>query len=936
MSIVSKDKSISKDVVYEFVVTKNDHQLLTRRDYSKWAGCRLFKGDDVSDCKLYVHFQVWHLFKAQPQQPEMYTLELGRQLSDSICNALWDFNLEFKVLKFNIPNNGDIKFLVGRDPDKPLDLSKGSIFRQVMAEAESSLQLAEEVDDRIQFNNETTDTEQSESVSDVDEQQQQQGTSLDGEHLHSIVKPWLDFGHTIQAPSLSKHTFSFVLKNSIAPILKEFRAFVDMFSWQMHTQTLTTTDKAADVNTTDWSRPMFIVLRHANLWNAKYLHGTPNSFTNVYCQLSNAEAFNRKQEVQMLTFEPTFLLYKMRHESASNFVSDLRNVDLDTVKCLAPRQKFMMLYVAEHEVTLYLYNWENSSSMIVYLANLVLWHNARSLLLQSLVLQKAGIFHNLPFKRTTYEALLKLTNINAQSMPQLIQLFKDKAFFATNNIFGIAQLLLKYNNPGEADRKYQEELKMDNGNATAATSNNGNSSTTTSAGDGRRNLASTAGAAAASSTAAPYKRHASSNSFIFDSKIYSLVFSPFCERLARGNNYFECFDAQFNSSVIDYYKDLDYLAKVWQKHGSKMNLQVMNRITKHVMKYGRLNHYCLTPFLFNPRWRYTISRIRNHSLMNVSRGRHASNIYPLQQRTLDIGGGGNDLNDVRARNRRKSGPPNIQDLSNLARTGLDEKLDIAMCSNYIKEYVQYLQSLGFSSIKSQRGKSLIFKEDETAADFDSNRKMEKFKLQTKLAFQNEFEKIFLVKTLQAGFFLFEIGFSEPYVYSYLYAFDSKRIDTFSSSRTHLTEASVVNFLDELESIKVRIHLHSFTYDYHLRRMHTHLSETQTLFYQGYHLVLFLEDFIRYYQKAPNYARSSIYADCLQFKCSMTSDQVYNYLTVHAKDYGMKVFQMDSPLSILDQSNEPVSWSLGFGVVVFTFSNFDHHPPNRIANISWSS
>jgi len=66
-------------------------------------------------------------------------------------------------------------------------------------------------------------------------------------------------------------------------------------------------------------------------------------------------------------------------------------------------------------------------------------------------------------------------------------------------------------------------------------------------------------------------------------------------------------------------------------------------------------------------------------------------------------------------------------------------------------------------------------------------------------------------------------------------------------------------MDELDKIKVTMHLHSFTYDYHLRTIHSYISGRQLIFRQGYHLTSFLDDFIKYYQKAPNYARNYVYA-----------------------------------------------------------------------------
>ena len=51
-----------------------------------------------------------------------------------------------------------------------------------------------------------------------------------------------------------------------------------------------------------------------------------------------------------------------------------------------------------------------------------------------------------------------------------------------------------------------------------------------------------------------------------------------------------------------------------------------------------------------------------------------------------------------------------------------------------------------------------------------------------------------------------------------------------------------------------IHLHSFTYDYHLRTIHNHIALKPSNLRKGFHIVSFLDDFMKYYSKGPNFAR----------------------------------------------------------------------------------
>lgn len=50
------------------------------------------------------------------------------------------------------------------------------------------------------------------------------------------------------------------------------------------------------------------------------------------------------------------------------------------------------------------------------------------------------------------------------------------------------------------------------------------------------------------------------------------------------------------------------------------------------------------------------------------------------------------------------------------------------------------------------------------------------------------------------------------------------------------------------SFQVLLHLHSFTYDFHLRSLNSFVSGRQFLLKPAFHLVSFLDDFSKYYNK----------------------------------------------------------------------------------------
>ncbi len=258
---------------------------------------------------------------------------------------------------------------------------------------------------------------------------------------------------------------------------------------------------------------------------------------------------------------------------------------------------------------------------------------------------------------------------------------------------------------------------------------------------------------------------------------------------------------------------------MWQLHGSKLSIATMERITNYTKKYGRLSHFCLTPFLFSHKWRYSMAMIRDHTLPLGSgrdRSRHMSGGLALtKSHSIDHEFAPSAMTASSKRSRRKSGPPNMLEHSTLAhRVNMDECLDSAVCSNYIHEYVQYLQSLGFSSIKSQKSVPLVTAgangpSTSTSSNFDqqaldrrgelrggggggqkpsvtfSSRKSSSYS-------KNEIIKFYSIKTLPGGFFIFEIGFCEPYVYTYLYAFDLTRFCSWSKNDSFM--AHMVCFL----------------------------------------------------------------------------------------------------------------------------------------------
>ena len=104
------------------------------------------------------------------------------------------------------------------------------------------------------------------------------------------------------------------------------------------------------------------------------------------------------------------------------------------------------------------------------------------------------------------------------------------------------------------------------------------------------------------------------------------------------------------------------------------------------------------------------------------------------------------------------------------------------------------------------------------------------------------------------------------------------------------------------SCQVLIHLHSFCYDYHLRTIQCHIAQKHTNLRSGFHIVSFLEDFMKYYSKGPNFARNLVQSGAIEIPTKAVSPlSLFNFLLSHEKQYGMSFLRME-PV-IIDPSTE---------------------------------
>ena len=96
-------------------------------------------------------------------------------------------------------------------------------------------------------------------------------------------------------------------------------------------------------------------------------------------------------------------------------------------------------------------------------------------------------------------------------------------------------------------------------------------------------------------------------------------------------------------------------------------------------------------------------------------------------------------------------------------------------------------------------------------------------------------------------------------------------DRQTASQTELRNYYIDYFiLCSIADVRKNIHMHSFTFDFHLRTIHQLVSGKPT-FRKGFNLVLFLDDFMMYYNKGPNFARNAIHRGSIEVPCTQVKN-----------------------------------------------------------------
>ncbi|XP_060686536.1 KICSTOR complex protein SZT2 [Hemiscyllium ocellatum] len=509
-------------------------------------------------------------------------------------------------------------------------------------------------------------------------------------------------------------------------------------------------------------------------------------------------------------------------------------------KSMIPRQRFLIIDIIDKKLTLYTYNWsvDLGVSLNRGLIRLIQWQNARSHVVHCLLSQKMGLFHHYCFADTpVYDDSKQEPNPFLQSTLEADALIKS---------------------PTPPPSKEQGRLSSTNRSLPVL--------------------------------------HFPPEIVPFDEALRDVTVPKVMRQLhdvglndpvsRHGTQFLEI--KNLERKEMEKQMKIENLFVTWQQRSAQSNMPITLGDLDTLKQSSRLVHYCATPLLFDPVFRQQIQA--EQQIGSEGKKRHRSN---------DSTASGRD---------RSHSCDSVETMP----FKLKEEQWLGEISNaFMQQYIQYLQSMGFILVQVRppspmRSLGRTRPLDSRPVSIHKQKSDDSPK-----STDGSCVMIYhLQRALPGGIVLMELAFQGCYFCVKQYALECSRIPMGQSVNSQgslvskarikcLAEVSSVSesalsmlFTEECDKVRDLMHVHSFSYDFHLRIIHQYLVGRQMTLRQGYHLTSFLEDFICHHPDIPKYGRNHIFEGTIALSTNMTTaHQLYNYITDHASIYGMKPLRM---------------------------------------------
>jgi hypothetical protein len=595
------------------------------------------------------------------------------------------------------------------------------------------------------------------------------------EEFSQFAKEWLEVGVRLRTASVSKITVEFMSHHAPLNSMKELQhqmslavSDVKVKTFQLgsyrvpetgeletlylpcNRQGIVQASEAVDEATGETTSRLsmhdvyFLVARNVKHWQACLDH-----------QAVNAEDLAPKGMRPFQRFQPLVVTSVSESTLTSNSTTPTHNMSTSTTSSdetiaselttsvFIPRQRLLIGHVFKNSISLYSYNCSRDciEKLMKQVNNLGHWFSARSALNMSIISQKLGLFHNQPFYRPQSKTTKKIPG---------------------NPFLGSdchVEALVKHLAPP------QNALNATTGGSSPKP---GPSSTTTS----------TPSSTTSKTTAVASDQDGDISHVFYNTKpLRPLQQSAYSiERDPTGRHGRQMLEMK----AVDKKGILRKLNTLWQNRGDNTDVYFSDEVMVHFKQISRLAHFCYTPLLFLPRWRYEAHSTR----LRISDG--------LED--------GNEELDVLAEKPLPSTQEADSGRKQLRQSPIEERDHINIVRTFIQEYVRYLQTLGFINIKktkpetsaklprttstSRSSKSNFFDKADAAAKrrsssggtSTSNQKLQMKKMENGGGHHGRDESIYLQKSVPGGLLLFEVGVCEPFVYMKLYSLEAARID----------------------------------------------------------------------------------------------------------------------------------------------------------------
>uniref|UniRef100_A0A3B5B4W1 SZT2 subunit of KICSTOR complex n=1 Tax=Stegastes partitus TaxID=144197 RepID=A0A3B5B4W1_9TELE len=301
---------------------------------------------------------------------------------------------------------------------------------------------------------------------------------------------------------------------------------------------------------------------------------------------------------------------------------------------------------------------------------------------------------------------------------------------------------------------------------------------------------------------------------------------------------------------------IENLFVTWQQRSAQSNMPISGTDLETLKQSSRLVHYCATPLLFDPIFRKQI-----------------------QEEQI--------IHDSTASGRDRSYSTDSADM--LPSRLKEEPWLLEISSTFLQQYVQYLQSMGFILVQvrpQSPARSSMSSEGRMSFSYVKQKSEDSPKVTSGTTAYH------LQRALPGGIVLMELAFQGCYFCVKQYALECSRIPMGQTVNSQLS----MLFTEECDKVRDLMHVHSFSYDFHLRVVHQYLVGCQMTLRQGYQLTDFLDDFISHHPDIPKFGRNHVFQGSFSISTGMiTAHQLYNYITDHASTYSMKPLRMSKLL-----------------------------------------